>query len=556
MKIFIKYWAIWLLIILIAGVSWPLALPGYFSHHDDLQIMRIFEMRRCLVDLQIPCRWVPDMGYGNGFPLFNYYSALPYYIGAKLSFLIGYIWSAKILFFIPLVLSGFFMYLLGKELFGKIAGIVSATLYLFAPYLALDLYVRGAVAESFAMSIVPLVFYFIHKLIREKSFKNFLGVSVSFAAFLISHNIMTLFFSPAIFLWTLYFLYSEKFKSIGSVFMSLILGFGMSAFFILPAFFEKSLVQSDSLIQMDLNFRANFVAINQLFLDRFWGYGASTLGPNDSISFQIGWPHWWLVAISILFLITGIFIRKLKLSQIWLPVFLIIIFCFSVFMTHNQSAFIWERIDVLKYAQFPWRFLSLAVFSSSLIGGFLIFNINNKKLQFVFVSIIIFITVFLNWSYFRPDKFYFNLTDKDKLTGKLWDDQQKAAITDYLPKTALEPREKAPDKPILVSGKAEISAFTNYSNRWSFETKVTDSANINIPVFDFPDWEVKVNGSSYPHNHQNLVGRISIDLPPGGYTVEGHFGNTPIRTFADALSLISLGILILFSYGKFKKVLF
>src|SRR5258708_5359335 len=83
-------------------IVWPLFLPGYFSHHDDLQVMRIFEMRRCFTDLQIPCRWVPDMGYGNGFPLFNYYSVFPYYIGGLLSYVFGYIISAKILFFIPL----------------------------------------------------------------------------------------------------------------------------------------------------------------------------------------------------------------------------------------------------------------------------------------------------------------------------------------------------------------------------------------------------------------------------------------------------------------------
>ncbi|MFA5932949.1 MAG: 6-pyruvoyl-tetrahydropterin synthase-related protein [Microgenomates group bacterium] len=549
-----KYWAVWVLVIFIASVSWPLSLPGYFSHHDDLQIMRIFEMRRCLIDAQIPCRWVPDMGYGNGFPLFNYYSALPYYIGAVLSFLLGYIWSAKVLFFIPLILGGFSMYLLGKELFGKIAGIVSAVLYLFAPYLALDLYVRGAVAESFALSIVPLVFYFILRLIKQSSFKNFAGLSVSFAAFLISHNIMTLFFAPIIFLWTLCFSYSEKLKRIWLVFIGLILGFGMAAFFILPAFFEKSLVQSDSLIQMDLNFRANFVAINQLFLERFWGYGASTFGSNDTISFQIGWPHWWLMALSIPFLIIGIFTRKLKLNQILLPVFLIVIFCFSVFMTHNQSAFIWEKIDVLKYAQFPWRFLSLAVFTSSLIGGFFVFVLRNKGQQVILASVIIFITVFLNWSYFKPDKFYLSMTDQEKLTGSLWEDQQKAAITDYLPKTALEPREKAPNSPLLVSGKAEISSFANYSNKWFFKTNVIETSKIDIPVFDFPNWQVSVNGSDYPHNHQNLIGRINIDLPPGSYEVSGNFKNTQLRTFADTLSLISLGLLILFSYGKFKKI--
>ncbi len=112
MKNLFKYWPIFLCLLLPLFLTWPLFLPGYFSHHDDLQVMRIFEMRRCIVDLQVPCRWVPDMGYGNGYPLFNYYSVFPYYLGAILSFIFGFLVSAKILFAIPFFLGSLSIYLL------------------------------------------------------------------------------------------------------------------------------------------------------------------------------------------------------------------------------------------------------------------------------------------------------------------------------------------------------------------------------------------------------------------------------------------------------------
>src|SRR5258706_13935597 len=54
---------------------------GYFNIHDDLQMMRQLEMEKCFLSLQIPCRWGPDMGYGFGFPLFNFYPPLPYFFG-------------------------------------------------------------------------------------------------------------------------------------------------------------------------------------------------------------------------------------------------------------------------------------------------------------------------------------------------------------------------------------------------------------------------------------------------------------------------------------------
>src|ERR1035437_9412156 len=194
---------LWLIIVLSGLVIWPLFIKGYFPHQDDLQVMRIFEMRKCFADLQIPCRWVPDMGFGNGFPLFNYYGVLPYYLGAIFSYIVGFVNSAKVLFFIPLILGGISMYFLGSELFGKKSGFIAGVLFLFAPYRALDAYVRGDITESFAISLIPLVFYFSLKLIRNRKLFDFVGLTLSLLFFLTSHNIMTMLFIPVFFVWLL-----------------------------------------------------------------------------------------------------------------------------------------------------------------------------------------------------------------------------------------------------------------------------------------------------------------------------------------------------------------
>ncbi|MFZ5933166.1 MAG: hypothetical protein ACOYT7_03790, partial [Patescibacteria group bacterium] len=110
---------------LLAGRS--LLAPGYFNMHDDLQMMRQLEMEKCLLDLQIPCRWVPDMGYGFGFPLFNFYPPLPYLIGEIIRlFGFSFVTTAKLLFLLSFVVSGLTMYFLAKEFFGRLGGIASA----------------------------------------------------------------------------------------------------------------------------------------------------------------------------------------------------------------------------------------------------------------------------------------------------------------------------------------------------------------------------------------------------------------------------------------------
>src|SRR3989344_3088340 len=74
-----------------------LLVPGYFTMHDDLQILRLDGMHQCIKDLQIPCRWISDAGFGLGYPMFNYYPPLPYYV-AEAFHLLGFdlFWSIKL----------------------------------------------------------------------------------------------------------------------------------------------------------------------------------------------------------------------------------------------------------------------------------------------------------------------------------------------------------------------------------------------------------------------------------------------------------------------------
>ena len=548
-KFLLRYWPFILIFTLSGLIVWPLFIRGYFSHQDNLQVIRIFEMRKCFIDLQLPCRWVPDMGYGNGYPLFNFYGPLAYYLGGLASYALGFIGAAKFIFFLPLVFGPIGMYFLAKELFGKIPGVTAGVLYLFAPYRALDSYVRGAVGESFAIAIIPFVFYCFLKLIKERNRKYFVLTTLITFTFFVSHNIMILIFSPLIIIWIIFWLYKEKWKGLKITLISFGLAFGLSAFFILPAFFEKGLVQTEALTRAELDFRAQFVKVSQLFIDRSWNYAGSQPLSSNTLSYQIGWPYWWLVVLSLIFVI----VSKKKKNYI-LYGMLLSIFLLGVFMTHNKSAPIWEFFKILAYVQFPWRFLSIVIFSASLIGGYLVFLLKGKWVPITALAIIG-LTVILNWQFFRPEHFYYNLTDSELLSGQSFIDQQAGALLDYLPKTALEPRELAPNSPFFVQGTGIIKNYVNNSNHWEFDTDITKDSSIVVPVFDFPNWTIVINEKVVPHSHNNVLGRIEINLPKGSYRVKGEFRNTPIRTFANSLSLVSfVGIILLSIYGKNRKI--
>lgn len=444
---------------------------------------------------------------------------------------------------------GIGMYLLAKEIFGRIPGFVAGALFIFAPYRALDVYVRGDIAEIFALSIVPFLLFFISKLLKTDKIKFFWLGTLAFAAFLLTHNITTLIFTPLIVLLSLYFLFKNKWRGWRKVLWIFVLGLGMSVFFMVPAYFEKNLVQTEALTRAQLDFRAQFVKVSQLFLDRSWNYSGSNPQQAGTISYQIGWPYWWLAILSL----AVVLINK-KRKNILLFGILITIFGFGVFMTHNKSAPIWEFIKILIYVQFPWRFLSYAIFASSLLGAYLISYFTGRNL-WILAGIITVLAVALNWQYFRPEHFYYDMTDSIKLSGQNFIDQQKGSLLDYLPKTALEPKELAPSSPLVISGKSDVTNFVNKSNSFSFDVEAIQNSVIDAPVFDFPNWTTYIDGIVVPHKSSYPTGRIEIPITEGQHSVSALFKNTPVRTFSNLVSFISLlAFVFLIKYGKNTKL--
>ena len=201
---------------------------------------------------------------------------------------------------------------------------------------------------------------------------------------------MVILFVPFLLLWLFYWLTTNRWSNVKLVLLSGLLGLGLASFFLLPAFFEKNLVQTESLLRFELDFRANYLKVSQLFLDRIWGYGTSIPGPEGGMNFQVGWPHWWLVVVSALLL----FVSKIRKSSKALVFGIIGAFIFSVFMTHNKSTFIWINISLLKYFQFPYVFVSFDYYR--LFTGRICGISSKEKWQIYVGCVIIVLSIILN----------------------------------------------------------------------------------------------------------------------------------------------------------------
>lgn len=575
LKLVKKFFFPILLFILTIPAFFSLLKPGYYNMHDDMQMIRQLEMEKCLKDGQIPCRWSPDLGYEYGYPLFNFYPPMPYIVGQVYrTFGLSFVTSAKMIAVTQIILSTLFMYLLASTIFGKIGGVFSALFYTYAPYHALNIYVRGAYNEAWAAVFFPLIFYFSYKLIKDNKFKNIIGIAIGYAGLFLSHNPMVLTFTPFFLAWCLFWLIADK-KIIFSkkilkqlplflkFLFSGIFAISLTAFFTLPVLFETKYTQVESMFQGYYNWSVHFASISQLFFSNFWNDGPSVWGPNDGMSFMVGYLHWIIPLLIVLFSVY-LLIKKKKLDQkIILSIFLSILGLLSIFMVHNKSTFIWQIFTPIQKIQFPWRFLNHTAFLLSLSVGILPFilkNNFNKKISIIFSSVTVIVLLILNLNFFHPITSG-PITDEQKFSGKAWNNQITSGIYDYLPKTA-STAAKSPATP-YVDNIDPKEALINMSGQkkgtdWLyFNLFLNKDAKVTISQLAFPNFEITDKGQKINYEIEPELGRMVVSLTAGEHQIYVKLKNTPIRTVSNYISLFAwLGLVLYLLRPLWKKLIF
>ncbi len=522
MKFIKKHWLIILSIIIILPTIWPLFRSDFFRMHDWTHVARLVELDVALKAGQIPPRWAPDFGWGYGMPLFHYYSPLPYYL-AELLYLIKLpaVWAIKAVFALNFIAGFYFMYLWAKTFWGKLGGLLAATGFLYLPYRAVDFYVRGTLGELTAMTFLPLLFYATHRMVNSSKPKFIFLTALSLAGIFLSHSPIALF---SIFFISLYFLF--HLKSWYKFLFTGLLAFGLSAFFILPAFLEKDFTIVSKIGTGFFHYSFHFIYLRQLFT-RYWGYGGSILGLEDNISFQLGWPQVILAALAgLVWLVAFKHNKKAIIAEL---TYIAIAFSSAVFLMTFHSKLIWDKLTVLQITQFPWRLLTFAATFTAFASGSLAWLITNKKPLSLIVGLLIFLTIGLNFTYFRPEKFSssetFYYTDRNKIKSETSD-----ALFDYLPVTAIRPEH--PSDQLFNFDKLDFTA--------------QGPGDYIVNQYYFPGWQAKIDNQPVKIEPDSQLGRIKIDLPSGEHRVEIKLGKTDIQRWSDIISLFSWLVLLIY----------
>lgn len=528
--------------------------PSYFTMHDDTQIGRVVSMARSLSDGQFPVRWVSDLGYGYGYPIFNFYGPLPYYIGGVLTNLgIPAMFATKIMMGLGMILAPLLAFLVLEQFLGVLAASVSAILFMYAPYHAVQLYVRGAVGELYATAFLPLLFYgIVAPLLSKVKPRTVLVGSLGIALTILSHTISG--YASVVFyvLWILIYAGVSKFqKKNVSVVLSMYLlelgiGLLLSAFFWLPALFEMGYTNVAAQAGGSADFRSHFVCISQ-FINSPWGFGGSTSGCIDGMSFKLGTIHLALF----LYAMFLFFVHRFTLSntrRILLAGFIMLFL--SVFFMLPMSAVVWEYIPGFSYIQYPWRFLSIASFALSVVAG-TVFTQSRSLMRRIFAVSVIILVLFVNQQEFRPQQKTYRPIDDYESVNEL--KVRVSKISDeYLPYDFIRPKSSTLGNDSIFESEdlIKIVSIVQKSNYLKAIIVSSSAQPVRILKAWFPGWHYSVNGREVKATI--VEGFPIIQVLEGESVVELRLSDTPLRRTANILSFLTSVFCIVF-YIRYEK---
>jgi hypothetical protein len=472
-------------------------------------------------------RWAVGANYGFGEPRFIFYPPLSALIGAALGLILPWKLVPAIYVWLCMVGAGLAMLFCARQWLSPRRAVPAALLFAANPYHLVLIYYRSAYAELLASAFFPLVVAGAIKAIRGR-WPGWSMLSLAFAAIWLSNApaaVITTYSLAVISVAACVALRSVRPLLIGGT--SMIAGFGLSAFYIVPAWWEQRWIQISGAISTTYNPEHNFLfsRTNEAEFNQFnWKVSAVAVVlivlTSIAVILSRRWRHergevWWiLLALSIV----GVLLM--------LPV----------------SAFAWRYLPELHFLQFPWRWLLVLGFSFALFAASVKKRSALVWLSFAIVIVACAVTIAGDTSWDSEDV---AAVVTDIRNGRGYEGiegfQPRGAKVDELDEDNPLVGEVDPDSGDID---APQTATINIK-RWgpeekSFAARADEPVRLALRLLHYPAWELSLDGKRFQPEATPQTGQIVFTLPPGLHQVEAHFRRTQDRLLGGVISIITV----------------
>ncbi len=551
-------------------VIWPFLSNSSLPQETDaeLHIFRLAELSFLIRGGEFYPRWAPNFYHGYGYPIFNYYAPLSYYTGLLFDFLPGVdvVTAVKSTFILGMLFGAVGMYGFVRDNWGRPAGYVATAVYLFTPYIQyIDPHARGVLPESFALGLFPMALWTLDRLRRKATAWRWITAVLFTTAIILSHNLMAMLLFAILFAWAVWQVASSKFapplprspaplRLISALFLAV----GLSAFFWLPIALERNAVNLDTLIGAGDNydFHTHFLSLYEMLrptslLD--WG------DTEPLFHFNLGVAQWMLGGLGIVMIL----LRRVRNGAH--AIFFAIAAAVLLLMMLPVSAFLWENIPVLPFFQFPWRFLGATAVILAVLAGIgtesVLAMVSSSRVAAGITAVFVAFPLILGLPLTQPapwpdfgDVFplrVYLIEHKGRWLGTTSTADYVPATVDAIPGvngdvvrgfydgTPLDRVNRLALPPETAVSTEEISPL-----HFRYETDAPNEFLLRLFLFDFPGWQVEIDGELVETELALPEGFIVIPAPAGEHTIDVYFGSTPARNLAWAISGVSFLLLL------------
>ena len=475
-------------------------------------------------------KWAALSHYGAGDPTFLYYQPGFYYVVAVLNQFGFSIWDAiKFGLLLANLMLGLTVWLILRRHTNEYLSLFGAGFSQLQPFYFFLAYSGNAFPWAFAMPFAALVVW--RSLYPARASID-PWLSVALMLLVLSHILTA-------FMCLLVLGLERLFRSIGQrdprvlIYWSLsvILGLGMAAFYFLPAFLTRDWVSPEGWFQVDvLDWRNSFAF--PILSSWFWGIHWM----------NVQWIHPGLLMMIGLASVVIYRYRQDQQTAIRPVLFSLFIAAMVAIILASEWSFpAWHLSETLRIVQRPYRFITVLMLSVIwMVPLALVLGLPRHR-YLRGTIIIIFLTPFLLFCALQAQIALEGKSPQPRLeqamqgdfgqpeyfpagTGPFW--------KDYFTQGGFE------QECIDRDWSCEEQIWQTHYRRWRLEG--TASTAIRLPVFDFPTWQVRQNGTVLAHSTDPNTGLILVSLPAGQHDIELVWVPTPIEWIGRVVSIVSL----------------
>lgn len=548
--VFRSWIAIAIVLLAATAVIAPFPIFENASGHDiAFHIQSWMETARQWHEGVVYPRWAAWANFGYGEPRFIFYPPISWVVGAALGRVLEWRMVPGALIWLALILSAAGMFRLAREWLSPRDSLAAAVLYMVNPYQIVLVYYRSDFAELAAAAIFPWLLWRAARIERAGT-RGVIWLAATFAAIWLSNAPAAVITSYALVLILIVqsvACRSPRILARGCAAMAA--GFGLAAFYIVPAAYEQRWVQIHQAIGPGLRPEINFLFTRSNDPDfQLFNWKVSSVAIGMMLA----------AAIAMAFAMR----RKREMPGAWRA--LAALGCVSAALMFPFSGIVWRLLPKLEFVQFPWRWLMplgavFAFFTAAAVA-----ERRKKWMAWIALAILICSTAVAvgRDAWWDSEDIPQVETAIQSGAGYEGTDEYQPIDCDHtdlpvdVPQVAVI---SAPIDRIANLTKFPASEINREANvhieRWMSEDRTisVDTPQPSTLIFrllDYPAWRAKLDGHSAQIRSMKNTRQILLSIPAGKSQIELRFARTADRRIGGGISLATalvLGLLFFLS---------